>query len=53
MRLPLAFLFTLSPSVASLVWWTFPIAEFLTAVATAFLLVGIYRKDICTMREKA
>ncbi len=49
---PLAFLFTLSPSVASLVWWTFPLAELLTAIVSGVLFVGIYRKDIAA-RAKA
>lgn len=36
--LPIAFLFTLSANVASLIWWTFPIAEVATAIVSAFLL---------------
>ena len=35
---PTAFLFTLSDSVLNTVWWTFPIAEILTAIASAFFL---------------
>lgn len=36
--LPIAFIFTRSENVATLIWWTFPIAEVLTA-AIAFLLL--------------
>ena len=36
--LPIAFLFTLSPNVSNLIWWTFPIAELVTAIASYFLL---------------
>ncbi len=35
---PIAYLFTLSPAAADVVWWTFPIAEFLTAVISWFIL---------------
>lgn len=35
---PIAFLFTLSTSVVDIVWWTFPLAEFLTAIVSFFML---------------
>ena len=35
---PVAFLFTLSDNVLNSVWWTFPIAEILTAIVSAFFL---------------
>ncbi len=35
---PIAYLFTLSPNVIDIVWWTFPIAEALTCVASAVFL---------------
>ncbi len=35
---PIAFLFTLSPNVVEIVWWTFPLAEFLTAIVSFFML---------------
>ena len=37
---PIAFLFTLSDNVLNSVWWTFPIAETLTALVSAFFLRG-------------
>lgn len=43
--LPLAYLFTLSSDVLSLVWWAFPIAEILTAaVAALFLFFTVKEK---------
>lgn len=35
---PIAYLFTLSERVTDIVWWTFPIAEFLTAIISFFIL---------------
>ena len=37
---PIAFLFTLSDNVLNSVWWTFPIAEILTALVSSFFLRG-------------
>lgn len=37
---PIAFLFTLSDNVLNSVWWTFPIAEILTALVSTFFLRG-------------
>lgn len=36
--LPLAFLFTLTTNVVTSIWWTFPIAEAITAAVSYFLL---------------
>lgn len=36
--LPIAYLFTLSTNVSLYLWWTFPIAEVITAVVSFFLL---------------
>ncbi len=44
--LPVAYLFTLSPHVTDLVWWSFPIAEVLTAVVSFFLLRDGIKKKI-------
>lgn len=44
--LPIAFLFTLSPDVSALIWWTFPIAETLTAVISHFLLRRSVKKHL-------
>ena len=35
--LPVAYLFTLSSNVTTLIWWTFPIAEAVTAVVSHFI----------------
>lgn len=42
--LPIAFLFTLSADVLNTVWWTFPIAEILTCVISAILLIQSIKK---------
>ena len=49
---PVAYLFTLSPNVLNLVWWTFPIAEFLTAVVSFFVLKNIKKNNIDSLTEK-
>lgn len=36
--LPIAYLFTLSANVCTLIWWTFPIAEIVTAIISYILL---------------
>ena len=43
---PIAFLFTKSENVTEVVWWTFPIAEFLTAVISVFILRDSYKRKI-------
>ena len=43
---PVAYLFTLSPNVTDLVWWSFPIAEVLTSVVSFFLLKDAMKKKI-------
>lgn len=49
---PVAYLFTLSESVVDIVWWTFPIAEVLTAVISIFILKSSYRERIENMKEE-
>lgn len=44
--LPVAYLFTLSQDVATLIWWTFPIAEVLTAIVSCFLLKKSLKKRL-------
>lgn len=44
--LPIAFLFTLSPNVSTLIWWSFPISELITAVAALIFLKTSMRKKI-------
>lgn len=47
--LPVAYLFTLSNNASTLIWWTFPIAEVITAVVSLFLLKSSAKKHIdCT-----
>lgn len=48
---PVAYLFTLSSKVLSIVWWTFPIAELLTALISFFLLQDTIKKKIKPMKE--
>ena len=43
---PIAYFFTLSSNVMNLIWWTFPIAEILTAIASMFLLKDVMKKCI-------
>lgn len=49
---PIAYLFTLSKNVVNIVWWTFPIAEFLTAIISFFILKKVIRIKIETIEEK-
>ncbi|MBD5132180.1 MAG: MATE family efflux transporter [Clostridiales bacterium] len=44
--LPVAYLFTLSGNAENIVWWTFPIVEFATAVISALILKYAYDKCI-------
>ena len=43
---PIAYLFTKSNNVTEIVWWTFPIAEFLTSIISLFILKDSYNKKI-------
>lgn len=47
--LPIAYLFTLSENVTNLVWWSFPIVEFITSIISALILKFAYSKKIKTM----
>lgn len=47
---PIAYLFTLSANVVNVVWWTFPIAEFSTAVISFFILKNVMKTKIETLR---
>ena len=48
---PIAYLFTLSSNVVDIVWWTFPIAEVLTAIVSSFILKDVMKKKIYTLQE--
>ena len=43
---PIAYFFTLSSNVMNLIWWTFPIAEILTAIVSMLLLKDVMKKCI-------
>ena len=43
---PIAYLFTKSTNVSKIVWWTFPIAEVLTAIISLFIQKDSYNKKI-------
>lgn len=49
--LPIAFFFTFSSRVASLVWWTFPIAEFFTAIFSFFFLKRAIKKRLSAQEQ--
>lgn len=49
---PLAYLFTLSTNVTSIVWWTFPIAEILTSIISLYILKRTYKEKIEILGEK-
>lgn len=43
--LPAVRLFTLSADAVNILWWAFPIAEFLTAIVSAVMLMKVLRKE--------
>ena len=47
--LPIVFLFTLSDNVSSIVWWTFPIVELVTAGVSSVILRYAYKKKVRSM----
>lgn len=48
---PIAYLFTLTDNVTNIVWWTFPIAELLTALISIFILKKSYKEKIEIIEE--
>lgn len=48
---PIAYLFTKSVLVTEIVWWTFPIAEFLTAIISLIILKDSYNKKIKVIKN--
>lgn len=50
--LPVAYLLSLSGNV-NVVWWAFPIAEVMSVVASALLLLRVYKKVIKPLGDKA
>lgn len=49
---PIAYIFTLSNNVTEIVWWTFPIAEVLTAIISIFILKKSYKERIETIKDE-
>ena len=49
---PLAYLFTKSNNVTKIVWWTFPVAEFLTAIISLFILKYSYNQKIKIIKSE-
>ena len=49
---PVAYLFTLSDNVVKTVWWTFPIAEILTALISAIMLANVIKKKVSTLEDE-
>lgn len=49
---PIAYLFTLSEDVISMVWWTFPISEVLTSIIAIWIFQSAYRTRIKVMEEE-
>ncbi len=48
---PIAYLFTKSSNVTQIVWWTFPIAEFLTSIISLLILKVSYKEKISVIKE--
>lgn len=48
---PIAYIFTMSENVTNIVWWTFPIAEILTCVISAFILKKTYKEKIAIIED--
>lgn len=47
---PIAYFFTLSDNVTNIVWWTFPIAEVLTAIISIFILKRTYKEKVSIIK---
>lgn len=47
---PVAYLFVLSDNVSDIVWWTFPIAEVLTAIISIFILKSSYKAKVSVIK---
>ncbi|MBQ9279890.1 MAG: MATE family efflux transporter [Clostridia bacterium] len=50
---PIAFFFTRYENVVDIVWWTFPIAEILTALISVLILKKAYQERVETIDELA
>ena len=50
---PIAYCFTLTKSVTTLVWWTFPISELLTVIVSLILLKKSYNERISPVKNES
>ena len=50
---PIAYCFTLTKSVTTLVWWTFPISELLTVIVSLILLKKSYNERISSVKNES
>lgn len=48
---PIAYFFTLFSNSTNLVWWTFPIIEFITAIISSLILKFVYNKKVKPLPE--
>lgn len=48
---PIAYFFTMFENVTNIVWWTFPIAEFLTCIISVFMLKRTYKEKVAIIEE--
>lgn len=48
---PIAYLFTKTNNVTEIVWWTFPISEFLTSIISLFILKDSYNNKIKNIKN--
>lgn len=48
---PITYFFTLTDNVVDVVWWTFPIAEILTAIISFFILKNSYNAKIRNIKD--
>lgn len=50
---PIAYFFTLTENVATLVWWTFPISELLTVIVSFIILKKSYNERISPIKNES
>ena len=50
---PIAYFFTLTENVTTLVWWTFPISELLTVIVSFIILKKSYNERISSIKNES
>ena len=50
---PIAYFFTLTENVTTLVWWTFPISELLTVIVSFIILKKSYNERISPIKNES